>query len=102
MKFCGVLTACMGLSLLCSTAVSQTSAVAYSRQQLLELAKQMREETKNSSTPEASPLEKLWMPPPSLPIATKTEKLVHQQAADVFSCLMALPHWLREVRSRIP
>ena len=48
MKFCGVLAACVGLSLLCSTAVSQTSAVAYSRQQLLELAKQMREEAKNS------------------------------------------------------
>jgi hypothetical protein len=44
MKFCAVLAACVGLSLLCSTAVSQTSAVAYSRQELLELAKQMREE----------------------------------------------------------
>jgi hypothetical protein len=42
MKFYAVLAACVAL--LCSTAVSQTPAVAYSHQELVLLAKQMREE----------------------------------------------------------
>ena len=87
-KFCAVLAACMGLSLLCSTAVSETSAVAYSRQQLLELAKQMREETKNSLTPEASPLEKHLDASTILAYRNKDGKAeLHEQAADVFFVL---------------
>ena len=88
MKFCAVLAACVGLSLLCSTAVSQTSAVAYSRQQLLELAKQMREEAKNSSTPEASPIEKHLDASTILAYRNKDGKAeLHEQAADVFFVL---------------
>ena len=87
-KFCAVLAACMGLSLLCSTAVSETSAVAYSRQQLLELAKQMREETKNSLTPEASPLEKHLDASTILAYRNKDGKAeLHEQAADIFVVL---------------
>jgi mannose-6-phosphate isomerase-like protein (cupin superfamily) len=88
MKICAVLAACVGLSLICSTAVSQTSAVAYSRQELLQLAKQMREEAKNSGNPEASPIEKHLDSSTILAYRNKDGKgELHEQAADVFVVL---------------
>ena len=47
-KFHAVLASAVVLPLLCSTAVSQTPAVAYSRQELVQLADQMHEQMKTS------------------------------------------------------
>lgn len=84
MKFCAVLAACMGLSLLCSTAMSQTSAAAHTRQELLQLAKQMREQ----ANPQASPIEKHLDNSTILAYRDKDGKAeLHEQSEDVFFVL---------------
>jgi len=88
MKFRALLAVCLGLPLLCSTAVCQTSAVAYSQKELLQLAKQMREQAKNSPNAGVSPLEKHLDSSTILAFRDKDGKAeLHKQFEDVFFVL---------------
>jgi len=88
MTISGVRAACVGLSLLCSTAVSQTAAVAYSPHDLLQLADQMREQAKNTQNAGAGILEKHLDSSTILAFRDKDGKAEsHAQFEDVFVVL---------------
>jgi mannose-6-phosphate isomerase-like protein (cupin superfamily) len=88
MKFCALLAACVGLPLLCSTAVCQTPAVAYSRQELVQLADQMHEQMKNSPNVGTGLFEKRLDSSTILAFRNKDGSAeAHQQFGDVFVVL---------------
>ena len=88
MRFYALLAACMGLPFLCSTAVSQTSAVTYSRQELVQLADQMHEQMKNSPSVGIGLFEKRLGSSTILAFRDKDGKAeLHQQFEDVFVVL---------------
>jgi mannose-6-phosphate isomerase-like protein (cupin superfamily) len=89
MKLCAVLAVAMSLPVLCSTATAQTaSAVAYSPDQLLQLAQQMRDEAKNSKETGTGILEKHLDSATILAFRDRDGKAeLHQQFGDVFVVL---------------
>jgi mannose-6-phosphate isomerase-like protein (cupin superfamily) len=87
-KFYAVLTAAVVLPLLCSTAVSQAPAVAYSRQELVQLADQMREQMKNSPSAGKGIFEQRLDSSTILAFRDKDGSAeAHEQFADVFVVL---------------
>ena len=89
MKLWVVLAASISLAVLCSTAAAQTaSAVAYSPDQLLQLAQQMREQAKNSKEAGTGILEKHLDSSTILALRDRDGKAeLHQQFGDVFVVL---------------
>ena len=87
-KLYAVLAAGVVLPLLCSTAVSQTPAVAYSRQELVQLADQMREQMKNSPNVAQGLFEKRLDNSTILAFRDKDGSAeAHEQSEDVFVVL---------------
>ena len=89
MKLRAVLAVAMSFPVLCSTATAQTaSAVAYSPDQLLQLAQQMRDEAKNSKETGTGILEKHLDSATILAFRDRDGKAeLHQQFGDVFVVL---------------
>ena len=89
MKLCMLLAASLCLPVFCSTAVSQTAAaVAYSPDQLLQLAQQMREQAKNSKEAGSGILEKHLDSSTILAFRDRDGKAeLHEQFGDVFVVL---------------
>ncbi len=88
-KLCMLLAASLCLPVFCSTAVSQTAAaVAYSPDQLLQLAQQMREQAKNSKEAGSGILEKHLDSSTILAFRDRDGKgELHEQFGDVFVVL---------------
>jgi mannose-6-phosphate isomerase-like protein (cupin superfamily) len=87
-KFLALIAACAGPLFLCLPAVSQTPAVAYSRQELIQLADQMHEQMKSSPNAAAGLFEKRLDSSTILAFRTKDGSAeLHQQFADVFVVL---------------
>jgi mannose-6-phosphate isomerase-like protein (cupin superfamily) len=89
MKFCALLAASISLSVSCSTAAAQAaSAVAYSPDQLLQLAQQMRDQAAHSKDAGTGILEKHLDSSTILAFRDRDGKAeLHQQFGDVFVVL---------------